>query len=717
MNKKRTADLSDKKWLLPVAAVVLGVSLIWALGLGQGAWVWERMETNLLNFGPVEDKTFSLADGDAYGELNSGPKFSLQAGTYQLMWVIQTDAENAVRIKTSNGARIEPAELTIEPDNWMSYATFTLLDDAENVEFVICFENGTTMAIHDFELRIPCTDRGWMLTLLAAAVCVLYILNHRGYLTAERKKALLLIGVAVLIASVPALRENLNAGHDAEFHRSRLRNVVSALLEGQFPVRVGGYMYNGYGGASSIFYPDLWLYGPAMMMIGGASIQLALTVLLIAINIVSAATMYALAKRIFASGTAGTAAAILYLLTPYRLTDLYTRMALGEAAAMAVIPLFLLGLYEVIFGDKTRWKLLTIGATTVFMSHMLSTVLCAVAAVLTGVCFLPRIIREKRLGAVAKAVCATVLLNLFYLVPLVDYMAGGISMGALLSSCESAALDPIALLSMDPGLPTNIGHAMLLCAAATAYVLIGMRTEKSGMAWGLLAVSAGLSLMATNLFPWGALERIFGEKVNYLQFPWRLMTFVDIFLAAACGYGMSLMQEKRQWKDAALLVLMVCVLSSAPQIEQYATEEIRPYHYWKSNSSMVVAYEEYTLPGSSLRKTTDYQVKTEGGAAITAYEKRGTHVTAQVTASAEGKISFPMFGFSGYRAELDGEELAWERGSNNRLTVLLPAGSQGELRIWFAGKTVWRIADAASLLTAIGMIALGMYRRRAARRA
>ena len=672
---------------------------------------------NGLNFGDAENKTFSLAQGDAYGELNSGPKFSLPAGEYQLMWVIQTDAENSIQIRSSNGARIEPAVLTVEPNQWTTYASFTLLDDAENLEFIICFENGTTLAIHDFELRMPCTDRGWIVTLLAAAICVLYALERRGYLTPERKKVLLLLGVAVLAVSIPALRENLNAGHDAEFHRSRLRNAVSALSEGQFPVRVGGYMYNGYGGASSIFYPDLWLYGPALMMTGGASIQLALSVLLIAINAISAATMYAFAKRVFGSGTAGAAAAILYVLAPYRLTDLYTRMALGEAAAMAVIPLFLLGLYEVIFGDKARWKLLTIGATAVFLSHMLSTVLCAAIAVMTGVCFLPRMIREKRIGAAMKAIGATVLVNLFYLVPFMDYMTGGISMGALLSSCADAALEPVVLLAADPGLPTNIGYALLLCAAATAYVLTGIKTDRSALAWGLLAAGAGLALMTTELFPWGALESVLGEKVNYLQFPWRLMMFVDIFLAAACGYGVSLMQERRRWKDAALMVLMLCVVAAAPQIETYTVEDVRPYHYWKSNSSMVVAYKEYTLPGSSLRKTTDYQAKAEGGASVEAYEKRGTRVTAQVKARTEGKVSLPLFGFDGYRAELNGEALSWERGDNNRLTVLLPAGAEGELRVWFAGKTIWRIADIVSLAAAGGMVALHARRRRAARKA
>jgi len=703
-------------WLVPAIALCFVLSL-WIFDFGSSTRVWERLEMNGLNFGDADNKTFSLADGDKYGELNSGPNFSLPAGEYRLMWVIQSDAENSIYIRSSNGARIEPPVLKIQPNQWTSYASFTLLDDAENLEFVIGFENGTSLAIHDFELRMQCMDRAWIITLVTAALCLLFMLNQCGYLTPERKRLLLLLGAAVLIASVPAMRENLIPGHDAEFHRSRLRNAVSALSEGQFPVRVGGYMYNGYGGASSIFYPDWWLYGPALMMIGGASIQLALSTLLIAINVITAAAMYGLVKRVFEDRTAGAAAAILYVLAPYRLTDLYTRMALGEAAAMAVIPLFLWGLWEVMAGDKRRWLLLTAGATAVFLSHMLSTVMCAVVAGVVGICCLKRIIEERRIGAIAKAIAATVLINLFYLVPLLDYMTGGISMGALLSSCANAALEPVRLFAANPDFPVHIGHALLLCAAATAYILTGTRMDKSMLAWGLLAASAGLALASTELFPWEMLESVWGKYVNYLQFPWRMMMLVDVFLAAACGYGMSCLQKKSQWKDAALIVLMLCVTASAPQIERYATDNTRAYHYWQSNSSMVVAYEEYTLPGSKLRKTKEYEVLTEGNVTLTAYEKDGTNVTVQVSAQTDAKVSFPLFGFDGYRAALNGKELDWTLGDNNRLTVTLPAGAQGEVRVWFAGKAVWRAADAVSLAAALALCVLCVRRRRAASRA
>ena len=88
----------------------------------------------------------------------------------------------------------------------------------------------------------------------------------------------------------------------------RLYNVVDALRTGQFPVRMGGYGYNGYGSAVSVFYPDVFLYFPALMMLLGATVQCAMRTYIIAVNAVSAAAMYVCGKRMFESRTAGTCA-------------------------------------------------------------------------------------------------------------------------------------------------------------------------------------------------------------------------------------------------------------------------------------------------------------------------------------------------------------------------------------------------------------------------
>ena len=209
--------------------------------------------------------------------------------------------------------------------------------------------------------------------------------------------------------------------------------------------------------------------------------------------------------------------------------------------------------------------------------------------------------------------------------------------------------------------------------------------------------------MTTNLFPWAQLESRLGMAVNFLQFPWRLLMFVDIFLALAAGCGVVRIAQELNIRAAAVpLVLAVCMFASYAQLTQYTVRENNSLRYWLSNSQMITAYAEYTLPGSDLARTVrEHKVLVSGDAAFTDYEKRGTQVTMQAHAQNGGAISLPVFGFDGYRAELDGEEIGWTLGDNNRLTVELPAGTDAQLRVWYAGKAFFRIADAVSLAAAL----------------
>ena len=85
------------------------------------------------------------------------------------------------------------------------------------------------------------------------------------------------------------------------------------------------------------------------------------------------------------------------------------------------------------------------------------------------------------------------------------------------------------------------------------------------------------------------------------------------------------------------------------------------------------------------------------GVEASGYEREGTNRAVHVTAAQDGAVSLPLFGFMGYAAELGGARVEWTRGENNRLTVAVPAGTDAELRVRFAGMPIWRAADAVSL--------------------
>jgi len=712
-------------WPLLLCAAL--IAACWIFGIGCGDVTFSGLDKEGLTFYRGGNKSYYLSGGDSYGILNAGPGFTLPKGTYKLRVTIDCDGDNLLRIKTSNNAAVEPQILTLPAQSWENHLTFELKEDARDLELMIDFQQGTYLRLHGFDLTLTdVRDGTWMLTLILLTAAALYVLAGKGLLTREGGARLLLIGAAVLCASVPALRENLYGGHDTLFHQMRLYNVADALRSGQFPVRMGGYGYNGYGSAASIFYPDVFLYVPAAMMITGATVQCAVRVYIVLMNGISAAAMYVCGKRIFKSRTAGTCASILYTLASYRLLDIYLRDALGEYTAMAMLPLFVLGLWEVVFGEAKRWKTLAVGAAAVFMSHMLSTVLCAGLAVVFALLGAGEIIREKRWMALAKAALTALALCLFILVPLLDYAMQGVGdSGTFSTSVSQHTLQGMELFM---GGEKGVGWSLALGLAALGYAaLMGCGEKKKIRSALLLAgLGAAAALAATDLLPWARLESVARGLINYLQFPWRLMAFADVLIALGAGYGAACLAEGKGQKElASLAVLILCVLCAYPQIEGYAIQNEEqpesglryadPYFRWKSYTDVITgSYLEYSLPGSDLYATRDQSAIADEGTLIAEYQKRGTKVKANVASQEGGAVSLPLFAFDGYRAEVNGREMALEPGENGRLTVLLPAGTEGELRVWFAGKALWRVADGVSLASMLALAVCALRRRKGA---
>ena len=246
-------------------------------------------------------------------------------------------------------------------------------------------------------------------------------------------------------------------------------------------------------------------------------------------------------------------------------------------------------------------------------------------------------------------------------------------------------------------LPLLLAAGLALYAAATAE----KRTESDR--FGVLLVFAGamFAFMATTLFPWNHVHTLTKGLSDYLQFPWRFLMMTAALFALAGGYG-CVKFSRGHGEQMAAAVLAVAAMCALPTL----TDEARNAEYiaFGETVSPNLRYTEYTIPGTQTKPTVDRSILSDGDVQATAYEKRGTTITAQVEARSDARLTLPIFGYDGYRAQVDGQDVDWTLGENNRLTVLLPAGTQGELRVWFAGKTVWRAAKAASLLTLIALL-------------
>lgn len=709
-----------KRSMLVTWGPVLLAALVVVLGFATGLLDKQRVFVDIAHTDMVfedDDRRLSLEEGDSYGILPCiGPYYELPRGTYRLQWHMDADGANKIHLDSTNGALMDPQVVELPQGEWEGEFEFTVVEAVKNLQINVEFCSGTYMELLSLRMYSPYyKDNAFTLLFAAAGFSVLWLLYAYGRMTRRGAADLVLVGLAVLVVSSPAFKETLNLTHDVYFHLARIENIVSGLEMGDFPVRLGGYSYNGYGAITSVFYPDVFLYPLALMRMGGASQTYVMNVYYVAVNIVTAACMYVCAKRIFGNRWAGVFASILYLLADYRISNVFTRTTVGEMTAMAFMPLFVLGLWEVVLGDKRRWRVLTFGAASVFLCHLISTVLCAIIAVVFCLVYIRRIVREGRLAAIGKAALSTVLLCAFQLAPFIMYSAQGVNASSLKADVVSSALEPAQLFVLGEGTlnpwPKNshilyfsveIGLPLIICAAMALYAIV--LCEKRGgaekLAGLLLLGGVGFALVSTTLFPWEKANILTDGAISYIQFPWRLLMLTTLFFALAGGYG-ALRLLSGHADVAAFALLCAAGLAALPTL----SNEVRRSDYiaFGEGGHPDLYQMEYLLPDTLIEWPVDHSVHIEGEATVTQYQKRETSVTAQVEAGTDATLSFPLFGFDGYAATVDGEPVPVGLGENNRLTVSLSAGTSGTLHIWFEGKAFWRIFDVLSLLTLLGL--------------
>ena len=186
--------------------------------------------------------------------------------------------------------------------------------------------------------------------------------------------------------------------------------TAEALQSGQFSVRLNPCFESGYGFSSSMMYPELFLYIPAVLCIGGVSVSTAYKFLLLCINLATAGIGYYSFRRVFDSDKLGLVCALFYLVNPYRLVNMYHRAAVGEALAQVFLPLLFWGVYELVCRDYKKWWICTAAATGIIQSHILSVEMClifvALFVVLAISCWWKHERAKRMLAAVKAGVAA-----------------------------------------------------------------------------------------------------------------------------------------------------------------------------------------------------------------------------------------------------------------------------------------------------------------------
>lgn len=667
----------------------------------------------------------------------------LPPGVYrvELMYSSSTDLQNLCYVQDST---VFPGGLLTHGEQIYSGLSSTsfqmwLFESADALQVLIKYSGQGSLRTGD--LHIYETNQLWGMYLTVILFFTALVLGFhflrlydRAYpISGENKNVMFALAVLVLIASVPYLSGTVAvSGADLGYHLHRIEGIKNGILAGQFPVRLEPHWVHGHGYANGIFYCGTLLLFPALLRIIGFPVSFSYNCYGIGLNIVTVLIAWYVFSRIFRDKYIGVVGSALYTLSVFRIFKLLYASAVGEASAVAFMPLVIYGFWRVLSEDiksrayRTCWVPLALGYAGLIQTHVLSCEIAALLTVIVCIAFIKKIFRRETFRELCKGAMGALLLSLWFLVPFLDYyLREDLHIKHVWArTIQERGLYLTQLVSNWWRFENNsAGVGFILALGFLVYGILWFGgklgdwerpIQKLGKtAWLLGGL---LMLMSLEIFPWDRIQstcRLAASLVSSLQFPNRFLGWGCAFLTVL--YCCCLARFKERGQKAFYFAGLLCALAGIITSGVFLCDHISRDHSQLSlynAEGMGAGYisgAEYLVQGTKEETLLYRGPIASGGVLVSEYEKGALCVdfTCVNTGGQEGYVDLPLLHYYGYRAwSGDGKEpLQVCKGENNVVRVLVPPGCDTRITVKFVSPWYWRVAEIVSYLAAAWLFA------------
>ena len=545
------------------------------------------------------------------------------------------------------------------------------------------------------------------------------ILNNKKLLS-----YLIILFISVFIC-IPLFSKYMDISRDDGIqHICRLIGTFDSLKENNlFPTIISNFC-NGFGYSWNIFYSPLTAYLPLVFKIFSASFVTCLKLFMFFTMILSGLFMYKLVYNISKSYKAGVISAIIYMSTPYHLTDLYNRIAIAELASFAFLPIVFIGMYDLFNKNSKQTYFIAIGAIGLILSHN-------VIAVYTAIfCFIYLVANYKKLNNknIIKSIVINIVIILlctsFYWIPLLEHyfatnyevfmpermFKNNTLIGSKLSLTDFFITKPYDM-NFHIGLPIVFGIILVFMyrkKLKTRY----KKTILLFLLFGLISI-----IMSSKMFPFEYLP----STLKMIQFTWRMMEFASFFLSIVSGITITMFINGNNKKEAIIttsliIYIAISIVTSKTSVDISFDEKNYlnpvPVTSYTGRIHAGCASFEY-LPKKAFQNRKYLEERTKdiiiikGNANINVTKYQNTNLTFRLSQVEENtKLELPYIFYLGYNAKLEKEDgtnqnLKIEESDNGFCMITIQDTKEGNITISYTGTTLMKVSY---VLTISGII-------------
>lgn len=537
----------------------------------------------------------------------------------------------------------------------------------------------------------------------------------------------LLITVVTIIICIPLFNKNLNIYRDDGIqHICRLIGTEQTIKEKQFLPMIMSNFCNNFGYSWNIFYSPLTAYAPLIFRIFSFSYTNCLKIFIFIVNLLSGFAMYKFMFKVTKNKNISTFAAILYVIAPYRLTDIYLRTAIAELTSFVFVPIIFNGLYTIINKEEKSY-LLSWGILGLILTHTIITLYTAI------LCFIYLLIFIKKLKN--KKVIINLLINLlfglitssFYWVGLLQhyfatsyevFVPGRMEREEVLKYYKIdfyqlffTRKEQIMIYAI--GLVSVIG----LVLTPVAYKKISKDYKKlytTFLIFGLI-----LTFMTLTIFPFEKLPKI----LTMIQFTFRLFEFTSFFFAFVVAINYETIIKDFKLKDILILsaiamLLLIPYLNKLDYDLRYSEDKLINGVRVTKNTGRVhagMASMEY-LPSKAFNNL-NYLINRENSiivlnnenVKINEYTKNRTNIECTVSnIDKKTSIELPYIYYLGYRIYVNGKEISYTESEKGFIQLSIETSmcenETAKIRVRYLGTNEMIIALMFSIIAIIILI-------------
>ena len=374
----------------------------------------------------------------------------------------------------------------------------------------------------------------------------------------DNKEYLYILLISIIVC-IPLMNKNINIYRDDGIqHVCRLIGTYQTIKSGEMLPMIMSNLCNNFGYSWNIFYSPLTAYAPLIFKIFNFTFTNCLKIFMFAVTLLSGITMYTFMMNVTKNKNVSLLSSILYVLAPYRITDMYIRIAVAELASFVFD-----GLYSVLKEEKLSFKLIW-GTVGLILTHTVITMYTAIICLLYLVFNIKKLKSIKVIRILVISLVCILLITSFYWVGLLQhhnatsyevFVPGRMEVGNKLEYYKTEFYQ-LFYTNKDQTMIYAIGLVTVLGLVLTPIAWKNVEKDYKGTYVLFLIFGIILTIMTLTFFPFEKLPSIF----KMIQFTFRLYEFTAFFFAFVAGINYGIIIKKFKISDVIVLAVISTLL-------------------------------------------------------------------------------------------------------------------------------------------------------------